>query len=86
MRFKLWAYVQIKLNSSAIIGLQPEPNLIATQLTVQIPFSMDVIFESGSFIKRDEELSGDEYTKSLEKNIANFDKRFEETFELEKKG
>lgn len=60
--------------------------MIATQLTIKIPFSLDVVYESGSFIERDEEMSGVEYTKELDQSIKKFDDRFEETFALISKG
>lgn len=53
---------------------------------MQVPFSLDVVFESGSFIDREEELSGTVYDKLLAEKINDFDKRFEDTFELAKTG
>lgn len=66
--------------------IKKTPNFVATQITGIVPFTLDVIFESGSFGVRDKTLSGDTYTDMLEKHQVSFDDKFEEVFNLKKKG
>nr|CAH7721176.1 unnamed protein product [Callosobruchus chinensis] len=63
-----------------------DPNFVAVQLTGRIPFTMDVIFESGSFSYRPDTLAGESYTKLLQKNRAQFEQTFEKKFQLKSKG
>ncbi|CAG2064286.1 unnamed protein product, partial [Timema podura] len=51
-----------------------------------VPFTLDVVFESSSFIERDETLFADTYTRELQRSQDEFHHRFEATFNLEKKG
>nr|CAD7573367.1 unnamed protein product [Timema californicum] len=67
-------------------GIKLEPNFIATQVTGIVPFTLDVVFESSSFIERDETLFADTYTRELQRSQDEFHHRFEATFNLEKKG
>ncbi|XP_050312550.1 mannosyl-oligosaccharide glucosidase [Anthonomus grandis grandis] len=62
------------------------PNLVATQITAKLPFSIDIVFESKSVANVPERLLGDSYTKSLEWLRTRFDQRFEDTFGLKSKG
>ena len=55
-------------------------------MTVALPFEMEIIFESGSFVDRPQSLSGETYQTEINKHLINFDKKFEDTFNLEKKG
>ncbi|BET01617.1 Mannosyl oligosaccharide glucosidase [Nesidiocoris tenuis] len=64
---------------------QMAPNFVATQLEVTVPFEMDVVFESGSFIDRPNTLSGHVYERELLQRADSFHKKFENTFELKKK-
>ena len=56
------------------------------QVTVALPFEMEIIFESGSFVDRPNSLSGGIYQSEINSHLLKFDKRFEETFGLAKKG
>nr|CAD7463636.1 unnamed protein product [Timema tahoe] len=66
------------------------------QVTGIVPFTLDVVFESSSFIERDETLFADTYTRELQRSQDEFHHRirmtlmfitrFEATFNLEKKG
>ena len=47
---------------------------------------MEIIFESGSFVDRPNSLSSGIYQAEINSHLLKFDKRFEETFGLEKKG
>ncbi|KAI4459446.1 mannosyl-oligosaccharide glucosidase [Holotrichia oblita] len=62
------------------------PNFIATQITATVPFSMDVVFESGSFGTRQNTLVGDIYTDTLNWHSSRFAQRFDDTFGLKAKG
>ena len=56
------------------------------QVTVALPFEMEIIFESGSFVDRPYSLSDGIYQAEINNHLLKFDRRFEETFGLEKKG
>ncbi|KAL3863051.1 hypothetical protein ACJMK2_004833 [Sinanodonta woodiana] len=64
----------------------PGPNYVVHQVTVQLPFEMEVIFESGSFKNRPDVLAGQVLTDLLSKHESNFDKKFTSVFDLESKG
>lgn len=60
-------------------------NFSATQVTVRVPFEMDVIFESGSNFDRPNTLTGQVYTELLQKKTEEFDTKFEKVFKLKEK-
>ncbi|CAH1785069.1 unnamed protein product [Owenia fusiformis] len=62
-----------------------EPNFVVHQVTVSLPFEMEVVFESGSFKDRPNSLSGDTLTSELSKYHSHFDGKFENVFQLGKK-
>lgn len=62
-----------------------QSNLVVTQLTLKIPFEVDVIFESSSAI-RQEQLTGNVYSSELSKHKKLFNDKFENTFKLAHKG
>ncbi|XP_013390408.1 mannosyl-oligosaccharide glucosidase [Lingula anatina] len=61
------------------------PNLVVHQVTVALPFHMEVIYESGSKT-RETTLSGSVYDVELSKQRIIFEKKFESIFELQDKG
>lgn len=61
-------------------------DFVVHQVTVQTPFQIEVLFESGSFHHRPNQLVGSIMTDQLEKMKAEFDAKFEKTFGLESKG
>lgn len=61
-------------------------NLYVQQWTFQLPFEMEVIFESSSFTSRTERLSGPVFSEAFAKYSENFQKTFEEKFPLKAKG
>ena len=63
-----------------------QPNLVVMQITGVVPFTLDLMFESGSNVDREESLVGNRYTKLLKKKVDMFDLRFEKTFHLTEKG
>ncbi|KAM8878839.1 mannosyl-oligosaccharide glucosidase [Spinachia spinachia] len=63
-----------------------ESDLVVHQVTVQMPFQIEVLFESGSFHRRPNQLVGSVMTQELERRKAEFDSKFEKTFDLERKG
>lgn len=63
-----------------------ESDFVVHQVTVQTPFQMEVLFESGSFYDRPNQLVGSVMTQELEKRKAEFNAKFEKTFALERKG
>ncbi|XP_068607375.1 mannosyl-oligosaccharide glucosidase [Brachionichthys hirsutus] len=63
-----------------------ESDFVVHQVTVQMPFQMEVLFESGSFRNRPNQLVGYVMTEEFQKRKAEFNAKFEETFGLERKG
>lgn len=61
-------------------------NFIATQITAKVPFEVDMIFESGSFMDRPNTLTGDYYTKELKIVQDTFHHKFESIFHIKEKG
>lgn len=62
------------------------PNFMVQQVTVQLPFEMEIIFESGSVTNRPDALSDEIFLKELAKYSQAFDEKFSATFNLEGKG
>ena len=52
------------------------------QVTGTVPFTLDVVFESGSAAGRPGSLVGDRYTALLAEKEQQFDLRFEQTFQV----
>uniref|UniRef100_A0A672GMB1 Mannosyl-oligosaccharide glucosidase n=1 Tax=Salarias fasciatus TaxID=181472 RepID=A0A672GMB1_SALFA len=63
-----------------------ESDFVVHQVTVQLPFQIEVLFESGSFHHRPNQLVGSIMTQELEKRKSEFNAKFEKTFGLERKG
>lgn len=70
---------QVPLSSD---GKKKDANFIATQISGRIPFTIEVSYESGSFINRVDKLIGQNYERALEKQRKLFDEKFEEIFKL----
>ena len=63
------------------------PNLIVYQLHLRFPFQLDFIFKSTTTERKNPvPLTGHEFDQQLAKHKADFDKKFEETFQLKQKG
>lgn len=60
-----------------------ESDFVLHQVTVQTPFQIEVLFESGSYHSRPNQLVGSVMTQELERRKAQFDAKFEKTFGLE---
>lgn len=63
-----------------------ESDFVLHQVTVQTPFQIEILFESGSFRNRPNQLVGATMTEELERRKAEFNSKFEATFGLESKG
>ncbi|XP_041124769.1 mannosyl-oligosaccharide glucosidase-like [Polyodon spathula] len=63
-----------------------ESDFVVHQVTVQVPFQIEVLFESASFRDRPNQLAAEVLTEELEKRKSAFDAKFEETFGLHRKG
>lgn len=61
-------------------------NLFVQQWTLQLPFDVEIVFESGSFVTRAERLLGSSFTNLRDKYSSEFDRKFEERFTLKAKG
>lgn len=64
----------------------PQPNFIMQQVTVSLPFEMEILFLSGSVGNRMIPLSGDTMNNELGKHSINFENKFNQIFDLESKG
>ncbi len=62
------------------------PNFMVHQVTVSLPFTMEVLFESVSFSNRPNTLSGEIYQQTINEHVMRFDEKFEDTFGLQQKG
>ena len=84
----------IKKSNQQLIGLPgnvtnsegKNPNFFVYQVTFELPFAVEVVFESGSHLKRELSLSGKLFLKHLEVKKQSYDQKFEEIFNLSGKG
>lgn len=67
-------------------GTKANPNFVALQVTAKLPFEAAFVFESESVPNRENTLYGEIYDRELEKHRQAFQIRFEQTFNLKKKG
>ncbi|KAM9212058.1 mannosyl-oligosaccharide glucosidase [Dugong dugon] len=72
-------------------GQRPgQGQFLIQQVTLKVPFSVELVFESGSArVGRSqalEQLAGSRLTQALENHVEAFRERFEKTFQLKKKG
>lgn len=74
------------LPTSGPDGRRAEPNFVVTQVTARVPFELDMVFESGSYMDRPGNLMGSVYTQELNWLRDDFHHRFEEKFGLQAKG
>jgi len=79
-------------NPNPLVGLpgdvvhESQPaNFFVYQVTLGLPFQMDVVFESESSDTVLKRLSGSEFTREMELRRTAFDNRFEEIFQLKAK-
>lgn len=66
-----------------------DPNFIAIQITAEVDFTMDIIYQSTSGFSNEnvsKPPTGRAFTNSLQEKLSEFDKRFEDTFHLVAKG
>jgi len=64
----------------------PRSHVLLHQVTLRLPARVEVTFESGSVRERRGALLGPALTAELARHQAAFERRFEETFGLERKG
>ena len=64
----------------------PGINFIVKQVTATLPLEMEVIFESGSVPDRPNTLEGEVFSLALKSHVDDFEKKFNNIFQLEKKG
>ncbi|GAB0187852.1 mannosyl-oligosaccharide glucosidase [Grus japonensis] len=67
-------------------GEPPRGRLLLHQVTLEPPATVEVTFESGSASGRPGRLSGRALSSALSRHAAEFERRFEETFGLGRKG
>lgn len=90
-------YYQVATDSEAkfagLMGLklpdgmpESQANLIVSQVTVNIPYEVEVAFESDSVVNRRERLVGQTFFEEISKHLSAFDERFEAVFSLREKG
>lgn len=61
-------------------------DIVFHQVSLELPFEIEIVFESGSNQNRSSSLAGEKFTKQLNIFKKQFDKKFEETFPLKSKG
>uniref|UniRef100_A0A1B6DLQ2 Mannosyl-oligosaccharide glucosidase n=1 Tax=Clastoptera arizonana TaxID=38151 RepID=A0A1B6DLQ2_9HEMI len=61
------------------------PNITAVQVTVQVPFVMDIVYESESVEDRVQSLTGKAYEELLQDKVNDFNDKFENVFKLKSK-
>jgi len=62
------------------------PNFIVHQVTVSLPYEMEVVFESGSFLERPNSLLKDSYANLVKHYTEAFAEKMERVFGLQAKG
>lgn len=62
----------------------PTSPFVPLQITVPLPFEVDMVFETGMFSAA-LSISGERLTTALQDKRSQFDQRFEETFDLKAK-
>ncbi|RUS86055.1 hypothetical protein EGW08_006209 [Elysia chlorotica] len=63
----------------------PGPNFVIKQVTAKLPFTMEVMYESGSFVNRQGHLSKDSFSALIGSKEKEFDAKFEKVFQLEQR-
>ncbi|XP_033105341.1 mannosyl-oligosaccharide glucosidase-like isoform X2 [Anneissia japonica] len=63
-----------------------KPNFMVHQVTLPLPFEVEVVFESASFIQRPNQLSGSVFSQELIRYRTKYDQDFDTKFGLVKKG
>ncbi|MCI4394790.1 hypothetical protein PGIGA_G00172780 [Pangasianodon gigas] len=63
-----------------------QSDFVVHQVTVQVPFQIEVLFESGSVHDRPNQLMGSVLTEELTRLKLSYNEKFEETFGLQAKG
>ncbi|XP_041052088.1 mannosyl-oligosaccharide glucosidase [Carcharodon carcharias] len=67
-------------------GDSTQDNFLVHQVTVQVPFEVEVLLESESFTDRSDHLSGEVFASELERWKQAFDEKFNAIFKLPDKG
>ena len=67
-------------------GRELPVNFVVQQWTLELPFDVEVAFESGSFLTRGERLLGPSFLNLRDKYSSEFESKFEERFTLKAKG
>ena len=90
MRVEAWDKARTKpyftLGGRLVPKDAPGVNFIVKEVTATLPIEMEVVFESGSFRNRPSALEGETFSAALASHIGEFNKKFSDTFQLEKKG
>ncbi|XP_053336097.1 mannosyl-oligosaccharide glucosidase-like [Clarias gariepinus] len=63
-----------------------QSDFVVHQVTVQVPFQIEVLFESGSFHDRPNHLKGSVLSEEITRLKLSYNEKFEETFGLQAKG
>lgn len=65
---------------------ESQANVIVSQLTVNIPYEMEIAFESDNVTNRQERMIGDVFRAEISKHFTAFENRFDSLFSLKSKG
>lgn len=78
------------VSQNGLPSSNPEPNFIAIQITAEVDFTLDITYQSTSGFSLGESIpkppTGRAYQDSLQAKITEFERRFEDRFQLKKKG
>ncbi|XP_061194547.1 mannosyl-oligosaccharide glucosidase-like [Saccostrea echinata] len=78
-------YMENKIFVLKNLQTNDKPNFVVHQVTAELPFEIEIIFESGSFRFYDKVLKDNVYSEELEKYAKEFDTRFSKIFQLKSK-
>ncbi|XP_046386309.1 mannosyl-oligosaccharide glucosidase [Ischnura elegans] len=75
--------IQMRTESGKV---ETGPNFIVTEITGRVPFEIEVVFESKSYLRRPGTLVGEMYDEELEKRRESFHQKFNSVFKLNDHG
>ncbi|XP_052773711.1 mannosyl-oligosaccharide glucosidase-like [Mya arenaria] len=67
------------------IDVEDGSNFVVFQVTTELPYTLEVMYESGSIYERPNRLQGEVFSSLLAQHVSEFDKKFDEKFDLKSK-
>eukprot|EP00794_Sanderia_malayensis_P005748 gene5748-6451_t len=75
----------IGLTSQNSVADGKKPNFLVRHVLLKLPFEVEVLFQSGSFVDRPSDLSGDVFNSLFQQQQKTFDSKFDSKFNLTEK-